>query len=307
MSLFSRVFSACWLIAPLILSQSAAAQAQAQAPPTEPASPQPIAVVFSNKGPSGMVDLPLGAYRPPNSNIVVSGLQKGVGILFGVAGMLVQCAANSEATKEKVGNTEDVLHVDLAQQATDITGDVFKSGKYGQAFTSAFNPDSPSLTVTPYAVISFVNKEDVVVHVFLKASYKPGRSGGASWTTRYICCTTQPVPFGGDNGLTANGGQALKDTFAHETAGAVDLMLHDVASGRARDPRSTLWVETYQPFMGKKWKIKGYKLSEDQTSIVVATMAGNIITFGGVQGIDKSVITPETAPAKASLGDQASR
>ena len=299
MSQFSRVFAAFWLIAPLILSQSAAAQAQAHAPPTGPASPQPIAVVYSNKGPSGLVDLPLGAYRPPNSNIIVSGLQKGVGILFGAAGMLVQGAANSEATKEKVGSAEDALHVDLVQQATDITGDAITSGKYGQAFTSASDPDGPTLTVTPYAAITFVNKEDVVVHVFLKASFKPGRSG-PSWTTRYICCTTQPVRFGGDDGLAANGGQALKDTLAHEIAGAVDLMLHDVASGHTRDPHSALLVETYQPFMGKKWKIKGYKLSEDQTSIVFATMAGNIITFGGVQGIDKLVITPEPAPAKAA-------
>ncbi|HEX4097383.1 MAG TPA: hypothetical protein VHX64_11685, partial [Caulobacteraceae bacterium] len=141
----------------------------------------------------------------------------------------------------------------------------------------------------------FVNDDEVLTHVFLKASFKPGPAGGASWTTRYICCTHQPVSFKGDDGLTANGGQALKETLTHELQGAVELMLHDVAGGRARDEHSAVTLETYVPFLRRKWKLKAYKLSEDDNSIVVATKASNLLVYAGVQQIDKAAITPEPA------------
>src|SRR5213075_2189431 len=76
----------------------------AQPPQTEA---RPIAVVYSDKGPSGASDVAMGAYRVPDSSLIISGYQKGgaLGLLFGPIGLVAQSAVNSGAAKGSVSNT----------------------------------------------------------------------------------------------------------------------------------------------------------------------------------------------------------
>ena len=76
-----------------LTAQEAAAQEAAG-----PTQAQPTTIVYSDSGMSRMADLPMGVHRITDSNVIISGHQKGggVGVLFGVVGMAIQSSANAE-------------------------------------------------------------------------------------------------------------------------------------------------------------------------------------------------------------------
>ncbi|MBK7283089.1 MAG: hypothetical protein IPI83_00600 [Sphingomonadales bacterium] len=83
--------------APALMAQTPAPQGPAAATPAP--SSAPTAIVFSEKGANGMSDLPMGVHRIPDSDVVISGHQGGggIGMLFGVVGVLVQSSINADA------------------------------------------------------------------------------------------------------------------------------------------------------------------------------------------------------------------
>ena len=84
-----------------------------------PAETQPIAITYSSEGPSGWTDLPLGAYRVPNSDVIVSGHEKGgIGMLFGVVGVLAQEKRSERARPEAdVKGGGAAMQINLLPQA----------------------------------------------------------------------------------------------------------------------------------------------------------------------------------------------
>ena len=268
------------------------ASAETAAPPQ--AEARPIAVVYSDQGPSGMSDVAMGAYRVPDSNLIISGYQKGgaVGLLFGPIGLIAQSAVNSGAAKGSVSNTGDALRIDIAQQAVKATQAALTSDRYAQNFTATADPRGPTLTVVPYVVITFKTDTDVRPYVFLKARLNTGRPGDASRSTRYICCVGQAFPLTGEAGLTANGGEPFRKLVEQELETAVKLMLDDVASPYVRDKAKMTHIEAAFPFGRTKLKLKGYILSEDQDSVIV-DLPG-IFVFTGVEIMDKSAISYTT-------------
>src|SRR3954470_966769 len=147
--------------APVLMAQTAAPQGPAGAAPA-PASATTI--VFSEKGANGMSDLPMGVHRIPDSNVVVSGYQGGggIGMLFGVVGMLVQSSINTETGTGKVRNVEDDLRFDVRAKAIDMTNTIMAGDKFRTAFTLTPQPGGSTMTVTPYVVLTFVKKSDDV-------------------------------------------------------------------------------------------------------------------------------------------------
>ncbi len=99
--------------------------------------------MYSNEGPSGWSDLPIGTYQVPNSTVIISGHQEGGGIGRDIRpriGLLAQGAVNSGIGKGAVNNVEAALHVDLTPQADALTKTILASGKFGQAFAPAPDP-----------------------------------------------------------------------------------------------------------------------------------------------------------------------
>src|SRR5258706_14697021 len=115
-----------------------AGQGQTGAAPTEAS---PTTIVYPGKGPSGWTDLPMGAHRIPDSNVIISGHQKGggIGILFCVVGVLVQSTANADAGRRAVGNVQDRLRFDVAAKAAEMTGTIVAGDAYRQKFTLSPN------------------------------------------------------------------------------------------------------------------------------------------------------------------------
>ena len=262
-----------------------------------PAQTQPLSVAYSNEGASGWTDMPIGAYRVPDSDVIITGHQtNNFGMLFGLVGLAAQDAIQTSEGKSAVKNVQDVLHIDLKPQAADLTEKAIASGRFGQAFSTGTS--GPVLTVDPYTVISFVNDTEARPYVVLKATMK---SGNSTWTTRYVASSGKPMALSGDNSLTANGGAVLKQLVSENLSHAVDTMLYDVANRPARDDSKMTYVEGYFPFIRPKMGVTGYLLSQDDQNIVFVAKMADATVLGGVYVLDKSAITYRPATKNDSF------
>ena len=289
------------LILGVIASASAlAAQAiAAQDPVGQPSTQaQPTTIVYSDKGPNGLSDLPMGVHRIPDSNVIISGHQKGgaLGILFGLPGMLVQSSANAEAGTGKVRNVQDDLRFDVTAKAAELTGTILADEKYRQLFTLAPEAHGSTLTVLPYVVITFEGETDVRPYVVLKTRLGTGAPNESPKAIKYFCCEGKPLPLLGENGLAENEGAGLKALLTAELETAIHVMLQDRSQPYLRDDQKKIAVKGYLPFVGKPFKFKGYDLGRYNDYALVDFHAGALV-FGGVNIAEPSSleITPATA------------
>lgn len=282
----------------LSLAQAAVAQVTPSAIPaqSQPAT-LPTTIVYSDKGPSGMSDLPMGVHRIPNSNVVISGHQKGggMGILFGTVGMLVQSTANAQAGTDRVRDLQDDLRFDVTAKATELTSSILADDKYKQLFTlSPAASSSNPLTVVPYVVITFENETDVRPYIVLKTKFSSGTPGDSPKTIKYFCCEGAPLPLSGDTGLAENNGQRLKALLTSELDTAIHVMLLDRSKPYVRDDQGKVLVKGFLPFVGKSMKFRGYDLGRYNEDSLIDFRSG-LLVFGGVNIVEPAAL--EITPA----------
>jgi hypothetical protein len=280
-----KVMLALFAGAFILASQTSAAQeaaAPAQTPPTSPPTQvPPTTIVYSNEGMSRMSDLPMGVHRIPDSNVIISGHQKGgaLGLLFGPVGMAVQSSANASGGTARVSTMEDALRFDAAAKATELTGAILADDKYRQRFALSAAGGS-TLNVVPYVVITFVNETEVRPYVVLKTKLYTATDQSPK-ALKYFCCEGKPLPLTGANGLAENGGAALKDLLTAELDTAIRVMLQDRTQPYPRDKQSRITVKGSLPFVGKPLKMKGYDLGRYNDYALIDFGTG-IMVFGGV-------------------------
>lgn len=266
-------------------SALAAPRAAAQAAPTpEAAAPTqapPTTIVYSDDGLSRMGDLPMGVHRIPDSNVIISGHQKGggIGMLFGVVGMAIQSSANASSGTAKVRNVEDDLRFNATAKATELTGGILADGKYGQRFTLS-SASGSTLNVVPYVVITFENETDVRPYVVLKTKLYTATDQSPK-ALKYFCCEGKALPLAGAGGLAENGGAGLKALLTAELETAIRVMLQDRSQPYPRDKQSKIAVKGYLPFVGKPFKMKGYDLGKYNDYALIDFPSGMLV-FGGV-------------------------
>jgi len=269
--------------APALMAQTAAPQGPAGAATTPTSSPAPTAIVFSEKGANGMSDLPMGVHRIPDSNVVVSGYQGGggIGMLFGVVGMLVQSSINTETGTGKVRNVEDDLRFDVRAKAIDMTNTIMAGDKFRTAFTLTPQPGGSTMTVTPYVVLTFVKKtDDVRPYIVLKTKVATGSDSGK--TIKYFCCEGKPVPLAS---LTENNGARLKELLTTELDTAVNVMLLDRSQPFPRNDQAKLKTNGLLPFVGKPLKWGGWDLGSYKDYRLVE-FRGGLFVFSGVNIVE---------------------
>ncbi|WP_183956370.1 hypothetical protein [Sphingobium fontiphilum] len=230
-----------------------------------------------------MSDLPLGVHRIPDSDVVVSGYQGGggIGLLFGVVGMLVQSSVNAEAGSGKVRNVEDDLRFDVRAKAIEMTSAVMAGDQFRTAFTLTPQPGGPTMTVSPYVVLTFVKKtEDVRPYVVLKTKVATGGDSGK--TIKYFCCEGKALPLAS---LTENNGALLKEVLTAELDTAVNVMLLDRSQPFPRNDDARLDVNGLLPFVGKPLKWRGYDLGSYKDYRLVE-FRGGMMVFGGVNIVE---------------------
>lgn len=276
-----------------LTAQEAAAQETAgptQAPPTT--------IVYSDSGMSRMADLPMGVHRITDSNVIISGHQKGggLGVLFGVVGMAIQSSANAEGGTAKVRNVEDDLRFDATAKAVELTKAILADERYRERFKLSAEPSGRTLNVTPYIVITFVNETDVRPYVVLKTKPAAGTSKEAPKALKYFCCEGKALPLLGENGLAENNGARLKELLTSELETAIQVMLLDRSQPLPRDKKSRLVFNGYFPFVGKPFKMKGYDLGRYNGYSLIEFPPGALV-FGGVNIAEPGSL--EIVPPKA--------
>jgi hypothetical protein len=263
-----------------------------------PAQAQPISIAYSSEGPSGWTDLPIGTYRVPNSDVIVSGHDKGgIGGLFGVVGVLAQDAIETEAAKADVNGGESAMQANLVPQAETLTQQLIGSGHFGKTFALTVDPNGPTLQVNPFVVLNFVNATDILPYVILKATLKNNAAGSSEWTTRYIASTGAPAPLFGEHGLAAKGGAGLHDILAVDLDRAVHAMLDDLASQHPRDGSRLVYVESAVPYLPVRMAMVGDELSDDGQTLVYAPKIADGNVFAGVHVLEDAV-TPHRPATK---------
>jgi len=268
----------------LVAGASALAAPAAAAPETGDApaqAPAPTRGVYVDEGMSRMNDLPMGVHRIPDSNVIISGHQKGggIGMLFGVVGMAIQSSANASGGTARVRSVEDDLRFDATAKATELTGAMLAAdGKFGQRFT--LQAADNMLNVSPYIVITFQNETEVRPYIVLKTKlYTAGDQSPKA--QKYFCCEGKALPLTGANGLAENGGAGLKALLTAELETAIRVMLQDRAQPYIRDKEQRITVKGYLPFVGKPFKMKGYDLGHFNDYTLIDFPSGMLV-FGGV-------------------------
>lgn len=271
------------------------ASAQGQAAPAQASAPTTI--VYSDKGPNGLSDLPMGVHRVPESHVIISGHQKGgaLGLFFGLPGMLVQSTANAESGTGKVKNVQDVLRFDVTAKASELTGAILADEKYRQGFTLSPQAGGATLTVVPYVVITFEGETDVRPYVVLKTKLTTGAAGESAKTLKYFCCEGKPLPLSGENGLAENDGARLKELLAAELQTAIRVMLQDRSQPAVRDKKAMINVKGYLPFVGKPIQMRAYDLGRFEDYSLLE-FPGGAMVFGGVNIAEPSSL--EIIPPK---------
>jgi len=275
--------------APALMAQTTPPQGPAGAAPSP--SPAPTAIVFSEKGANGMSDLPMGVHRIPDSNVVVSGYQGGggIGVLFGVVGMLVQSSINAETGTGKVRSLEDDMRFDVRAKAIDVTNTIMAGDRFRTAFTLTPQPGGSTMTVTAYVVLTFVKKtDDIRPYIVLKTKVATGSDSGK--TIKYFCCEGKAMPLAS---LTENNGARLKEVLTSELDTAVNVMLLDRSQPFPRNDEAKLDTNGLLPFMGKPLKWRGFDLGSYKDYKLVE-FRGGIFVFSGVNIVepDGLEITP---------------
>ncbi|MEI6485163.1 MAG: hypothetical protein WCO11_02730 [Sphingomonadales bacterium] len=260
-----------------------------------PAAAAPIPLVINAKGPNGMSDLPMGVKRIPDSNIVVSGHQKGgaLGMLFGVVGMAVQSAANTQAGANRTNDIQDALRFDVAGKTSELTASIMAEEAFRGAFTLVPEATPSAMVVTPYVVLTYVNDSDVRPYIVLKTKLDTGTASEKPKTIKYFCCEGPAMPLTGDGSLTANNGEKLKALLTAELDTAVRLMLTDRHLPFARNDDARLDINGSLPFVGKPFKWRGWDLGSFKDYRLIE-FRGGVMVFGGVHAVEPGAmeITP---------------
>lgn len=256
-----------------------------------PVKSDTISIKYNNKKLSGWSDLPMGTYSVPNSQVIISGHQKGggAGLLFGVIGVAVQGAINSAGGEDAIENLEKRLQISLTSQAQSATEKLIAEKGLESRFTTSSDQIGETLSVSSAVIITFVNDTDVRPYVLLKANLTDSHSSKAIWSTRYIASTGKPHPLAGSDSFTSGDGALLKSTITKALENAIKFMLADISSPQSRDNTQLTKMQSYFPYVKQQIETVGYVVGEDEESIVFIPKLGDVMTFSGVNIIDKSM------------------
>ena len=263
-----------------------------------PSQSEPISINFSEKELSGWSDLPPGAHRIPDSQVIISGHQSNqlIGILFGPLGLAVQSSIDAGKAEGKTQSVNDILKIALTDEAKTIAQELTSSPEHSLAFTNQNTPDSASLDVRTAVILTFRNELEMQPYVLLQAELAEPNSKKVVWKSRYIASSNTTKPLTGDESWTSDSGEELNATLSQNLRKAIYVMMTDVASPFPRNEDQLIMLHGYYPYTPKMLQTVGYELFEDNTDIAYLPKLGDAIVFSGVNIMDKTAI--KKRPAK---------
>jgi hypothetical protein len=258
-----------------------------------PAAEGPTQVAFSTKAVSKWTDLPLGTYRVPNSDVIISGHQKsGAGVLFGVVGIAVQNSVQKSNGKDTIASAEQALTLSIDEEANALLQAALADPAYAGKFSLAPTPGR-TYEVTGAVVMGFAANQDVLPYVVLRVKLLDG-GGSKLWTTRYIASSGPRKPLVGEDSWTVEEGALLRTHVGGLLKTAIHTMLTDIATPYPRDEASLVTARGYFPHVNKPLEVVGYKLAEADGRLLFLPKLGTTIVFAGVNVLDTATmaVTP---------------
>jgi hypothetical protein len=273
------------LLASTPLHVLAGPKATLAAPPAEGLTQ----VEFSADQISKWTDLPLGTYRVPNSDVIISGHQKGGAapfLLFGIIGMAVQGSVNAHNGKDAMASAEQALTFSIDEEAKTKLQAAMADPDYAATFTGAATDHK--YEVTGSVVLSFANQREVLPYVVLRVKLLD-KKGSKLWTTRYIASSGARKPLVGDGSWTAD--NALRPHVSNLLELAIRTMLKDIVHPYPRDEASMVTLHGFFPHVNKPLQVVGYKLAEEDGRMLFLPNLGTTIVFAGVNILDAASVT----------------
>jgi hypothetical protein len=278
-------------------------------PPPIPKSHR-VMVNFTNQGLSALSDIPMGAYRIPQSQVIISGYQQG-GVYFGlINGIVAVSPTVSGGSKEiaAVKYSQQALQISLTTLAPAVLRTLLESSTFAAGYTLEQDPSAPVLSIGGDIVLMFETESRIRPFVVLNATLTEPRGTRVLWAMRYAASVGAPRALTGDEGWTVDGGAALRAVVSLEMQRALAVMFTDISSPFVRDRNSKSTVQGYFPFIKGRFQVIGYLLGADSNSIVFVPDVPSTSMLHGVQVMDKSitVLRPATAddPRMKSLNVQ---
>jgi hypothetical protein len=251
---------------------------------------QAIVIDYTRDDISSWSDMPMGTYRVPDSQVLVSGHQKGnaIAIVLGVPGAM-DAAADTSGGKAAVRGSEETLHISLTAIAKDDLSRMLQTSAFSEKFTLLPNSNAPVLHVSSNIVLQFLENGNVIPFVILKAKLIDSRGATSTWTMRYAASVGGPRSLGGERGWMSEGGTSLMINVSSALDRALQVMLTDVSSPFPRDDNRKSAADGYFPFMSKRLQVVGYSITEDTDWIAFSPKIVGTSLLAGVNIMDKSV------------------
>jgi hypothetical protein len=260
------------------------------APTTGIGQGQAIVIDYTRDDISSWSDMPMGTYRIPNSQVLVSGHQRGnaIAIAMGLPGAM-DAATDTSGGKAAVQGSEETLRISLTSKAQEDLARMLQTGVFSKKFTMVPSPNAPVLSVSSNIVLQFLENGNVIPFVILKGKLFDTHGAASTWTMRYAASIGDPRPLDGERGWMSEGGAALKMSVSSALERALLVMLTDVSSPFPRDDGHKFAADGYFPFMSKRLQVVGYSITEDADWIAFSPKIIGTSLLAGVNIMDKSV------------------
>jgi hypothetical protein len=254
-----------------------------------PVQERPIAIRPSGDPLNVQTEAPLGAYRIPDSRVVVTGHQtrEGVGVAQGFA-LLGAAAYDTTATQiayRRVQNVEDRLRVKLDPYVARSVDEALTSGDLKGRFSQEQSASGPMLYLNPTLYMTFVDDERILPFVVLKPVLY-GADGRPIWFNRYAIAATQARPLTGPGGWTEKENAELDLALRAIIPEAVRRTLRDVSRPFPRGEQDLVTLQSHVPYEQYRLQMTGMRLNEDDRYIMFVPKMSHMC-FPGIMILDK--------------------
>lgn len=242
---------------------------------------------------SKMSELPVGAYYDDKREIVISGHQKGlgVGMLFGVVGVLVADATNKSSAESRFGASAQSSATDLVALTNAALDQTIAAGKAPQWTTNA---GSAQLQLSPHAVFTVMDSGKARLYAMLSAQV-PGVSGSdPKWSVRYFVRAPGEYTIeGADGWMTQN---RFKEAMTAAFVRAVQLCADD-CHGKLTGTKK-MKAKGRFAMVNVDFELPVIVVHEDDDTVVGRLAVGDAMIMSGTHALNRSDYLLTTADFK---------
>lgn len=232
---------------------------------------------------SKMSELPIGAYYDESRQIIISGHQKGlgVGMMFGLVGVLVADQANKSSATTRFGKSANESMTDLASVAREVINEEMAAQKAPGWTMSA---DSTGLVVSPYALFTVLESGKARLYAMVRAEIL-GSGGDPKWSVRYFARAPGEYSIEGDDGWMTQ--TRFADGMRSALRTAIRVCMDDT-TGKLTGSRKIKAKGVFPYLNSPKIELPFIVVQENGTTLVGRLAAGDAMVMAGTHVLDQN-------------------